>query len=174
MRATTPGSTTPSPTGADPSGSAGVFVMVVADLHVLQDADRVRREHPHTEVRREQVAGDTLLVDATELDVDSLGLLGAHAGVVQADHPLLLPREPASRAPSGPGSGGAPGAPGRSPHRSPGGPAFPGAPTSARCAPRRGRWSARPRAGWTRWPAAAPRGGRDPGSGGPEPPIAAA
>ena len=42
--------------------------MVVADLHVLQDADRVRCEHPHPEVRREQVAGDTLLVDAAELD----------------------------------------------------------------------------------------------------------
>src|SRR2546422_6805528 len=90
MRATTAGFTTPSHAGAGIPGSAGLVVMVVADLHVLQDADRVRRQHPDPEVRREQVAGDALLVDAAELDVDSLGLLGPHPAVVQSDHTLLL------------------------------------------------------------------------------------
>src|SRR5437588_10297877 len=90
MRATTAGSTAPSRTGVDTAGSAGVVVMVVADLHVLQDADRVRRQHPDPEVRREQVAGDALLVDAAKLDVDSLGLLGPRPAVVQSDHTLLL------------------------------------------------------------------------------------
>src|SRR5471030_1300890 len=90
------------PAGAAPWGTSGSealltgllvgvrIVMVLGDLHVIQNRQCVRRVHCERAIQRNQVRGDRVVVDANEAHRESRPLLACHARLEQANHALPL------------------------------------------------------------------------------------
>src|SRR5271165_1318438 len=69
--------------------SMGIFG-IAADIHVIEDGERVLRQHSERAVERDEIGGDGLAVDAHEADGEARRDLSGHAGLKEPDDALLL------------------------------------------------------------------------------------